>query len=234
MTRLLMKALMDFNPVISRGAVAPPPACLLKSGEPIQNPQTRFRNNGILPAAFSHGGCCCRAVFLLHDPVKRAVPMQTDSIIQIHQLLRPESIRVGLPGETKAQVLEGLIGLLDGHPGVRDVRRVYEAVSDREQVMSTGVGKGLALPHAKTAAVLETVAAFAVTEHPIPFGAIDDQPVRLLFLLIGTEEAKSQHLKILSRISRLMNREAFRDELLHAHDAADVIRIIEQGETELL
>lgn len=159
--------------------------------------------------------------------------MSTISVLEIHQLLTPETVRVGLPGETKDEAISNLVDLLTGHPAVRDLEHVREAVYEREAVMSTGVGKGLGLPHAKTTAVTENVAAFAVTEHPVPFGAIDGKPVRLLFLLVGTETAKSQHIKILSRISRLMNRDAFRDRLLQAATPEQILRIFEEGEAQL-
>ena len=146
------------------------------------------------------------------------------------RFLQPSTIRVGLPGTTKEEVVGELIDLLGGHPAVNDLPRVREAVLGREAVMSTGVGKGLGLPHAKTSAVSETVAAFAVTQQPIDFDAIDDEPVRLVFLLVGTETAKSEHIKILSRLSRLMNRDAFRQRLLEAASAEDVLAIFQEGE----
>ncbi len=160
--------------------------------------------------------------------------MQAIGLTEIHQLLKRDTIRVGLPGETKEEVLNNLIDLLKGQPGVRDLEKVREAVFAREAVMSTGVGKGLALPHAKTDAVDRTVAALAITAQPVDFGAIDDKPVRILFLLVGAEEAKTQHIKILSRISRLMNRDDFRKRLLEARDADEVLALMEEGELSLL
>ncbi len=151
----------------------------------------------------------------------------------LFELLEPSTIRVGLPGATKQEVLENLLSLLNGHPVVRDLEEVREAVQAREAVMSTGVGKGLGLPHAKTPAVRDTVAAFAVTQQPVDFGAIDDRPVQLLFLLVGTEEAKSQHIKILSRISRLMNRDTFRRQLLEAQTPEAVLDLFEAAEAQI-
>ncbi len=160
--------------------------------------------------------------------------MQAIGLTEIHQLLNRDTVRVGLPGETKNEVLNNLIDLLEGQPGVRDLEKVRQAVFARENVMSTGVGKGLALPHAKTDAVDRTVAALAITEKPVDFDAIDGKPVRILFLLVGTEDAKTQHIKILSRISRLMNRDDFREQLLEARDADEVLALIEKGELSLL
>ena len=98
--------------------------------------------------------------------------MQVISVTGIHQLLNRDTICVGLPGESKAQVLDGLIRLLTGHPKVLDLEAVRAAVLAREAVMSTGVGKGLALPHAKTSAVADTIAALAITAQAVDFGAI--------------------------------------------------------------
>lgn len=158
----------------------------------------------------------------------------TTSTTFVHHLLSPQTICLGLPGLSKEEVLNNLIDVLAGNPAVADLDELRAAVFMREQMMSTGVGKELALPHAKTGAVRETVAAFAVTAEPVAFGAIDNLPVRLVFLLVGTEAARSQHIKILSRISRLMNREAVRQRLLDAPDAQTVLTIFEEAEDAML
>lgn len=160
--------------------------------------------------------------------------MPATRFLEIHDLLTPDTVSVGLPGGSKEEVLNNLISLLETHPAVVDLEAVRVAILDREAMMSTGVGKELALPHAKTGAVRESVAAFAVTANPVDFGAIDNAPVRLIFLLVGTEVAKSEHIKILSRVSRLMNREDFRKRLLGAESADEVIAVFREGETDLL
>jgi PTS system fructose-specific IIA component len=160
--------------------------------------------------------------------------MPNIEVSHISQLLTPATIRVGLAGHSKREVIDGLLETLRGHEAVRDLDRVRTGVFEREDVMSTGVGKGLALPHAKTSAVDRTVAAFASTAEPIDFGAIDNKPVRLVFLLIGTETAKSRHIKILSRISRLMNRDAFRESILQAESADEILDLFRRGEMELI
>ena len=159
--------------------------------------------------------------------------MSQNNVPQPHQLLTVDTVRVGLPGQTKDEVINALLDIVVTHPAVRDPEAMRQAVFAREQMMSTGVGKGLGLPHAKTEAVKETVAAFAITAKPVDFGAIDNQKVRLLFLLVGTEAAKSEHIKILSRISRLLNRDAFRKRLLKARNAREVLALLEEGEMEL-
>lgn len=152
----------------------------------------------------------------------------------IHSLLIPEHIRVGLPGHTKEEVIEALIDVLRDDPAMLDPAAARAAVLARENLMSTGVGKGLGLPHAKTTALSRTLAAFAVTAEPVDFDALDGRPVRLVFLLIGTETARAQHIKILSRLSRLMNRAAFRARLLEAPSPKAVHALFEDAEMELV
>ncbi len=152
----------------------------------------------------------------------------------IHELLTPATIQVGLPGSTKTEALHNLVSLFIGHPSVADLEALENAVLAREAMLSTGVGFGLGLPHAKTTAVRETLAAFAVTASPLPFDAIDGEPVRLLFLLIGPPTNNSQHIRILARLSRLMNHADLRAQLLEAPDVATVLAILADAEQHLL
>ena len=158
--------------------------------------------------------------------------LRTDAL-SVAALLTPERVRVGLDVTGKAEAIEALVGLLDGADAVRDRGAVREAVLTREAVMSTGVGKGLALPHARTDAVSDTVAAFAVTQAPLDYSALDGHPVRLLFLLVGPEDERSTHVRLLSRISRLMNRDVFRERLLAAPDADAVLTAFRDGEEQI-
>lgn len=151
----------------------------------------------------------------------------------LHQLLTHDTIRVGLPGSTKAEVIDEMLDLVHDHPAMLDFEQARQAVLERESSISTGVGKGLGLPHGKTSALTETIAALAVTANPIDFDAIDGNPVRILFLMVGPETAKSQHIRILSRISRLINRDAFRERLLQATTPQAVMDLLEEGEMSL-
>jgi len=159
--------------------------------------------------------------------------MPTTQTTEINQLLQPEHVRIGLPERSKTDVINALIELLEGHEGIDNLDAVRQAIFEREDMMSTGVGKGLGLPHAKTPAVTETVAAFATTAEPVDFGAIDDEPIRLLLLLVGPEEHKSRHVKILGRISRLVSRDSLRERLIEAPDPETVIDVLREGEAKL-
>jgi PTS system fructose-specific IIA component len=127
-----------------------------------------------------------------------------------------------------------LIGVLGRDRNVEDLASVRDAVFEREELMSTGVGKGLALPHAKTRGVKETVAAMGITGGPIDFQAVDSEPVRIVFLLVGPPDAKSSHVRILSRISRLMNRQDVREGIIASTSAADLLKLLDQYEKQLI
>ena len=96
--------------------------------------------------------------------------------------------------------------------------------------MSTGVGKGFAIPHGKTDAVTDIVAAFAVTDQPVDFQSLDGEPVRLLFLLIGRDNMVGPHIKLLSRISRLMNKDEFRKKLIAAKTSSEIVPFFKEEE----
>jgi len=159
--------------------------------------------------------------------------MPTTQTTRINQLLDPKHVRIGLSGTSKTDVIDALVDVLAGHGAISSLEAVRDAIFEREEKMSTGVGKGLGLPHAKTPAASNTVAAFATTDVPVDFGAVDDVPVQILLLLVGPEEHKSQHVKILGRISRLVSRESLRDRLLAAETPETVIKTIREGEATL-
>ncbi|HVN49158.1 MAG TPA: PTS sugar transporter subunit IIA [Bacteroidota bacterium] len=150
--------------------------------------------------------------------------------MKITDILNESVIRTNLPGATKEEVINALIELAATQKQVTDKERVRTAIFEREKIMSTGVGSGFAIPHGKTDAVSDIVAAFAVTAHAIDYQSLDDQPVRLVFLLVGRDNMVGPHIKLLSRISRLMNKEDFRKKLLEAETPKDVLEIFQQEE----
>ncbi len=100
--------------------------------------------------------------------------------------------------------------------------------------MPTAVGVGLALPHARTDAVSDTIAAFATTQEDVLFETPDDVPVRMIFLLAGPRSDTSRHVRILSRISRLMQQPELRSRLIALEDPTAIIPTFEEAELALL
>lgn len=153
--------------------------------------------------------------------------------MELTKLLDISNVAVGVDASDKESLIHAVIDLIDGHPAVLDADGMRSAVFEREATMSTGVGKGLALPHAKTAAVSGVVAALAVTRDPVEFESIDNEAVRIVFLLLGRQDAKSQHVRILSRISRMMNRDETRQAVLAAATAEALLEVVREAESHL-
>src|SRR5208283_6128518 len=150
--------------------------------------------------------------------------------MKISDILEDKLVATNLLGNSKDEIINSLIDLVGQSPKVLDKEKVRTAIFEREKIMSTGVGNGFAIPHGKTDAVSDIVAAFGVTATPIDYQSLDEQPVRLVFLLVGKDSMVGPHIKLLSRISRLMNKEEFRKKLLSAASPKEVLEIFRTEE----
>jgi PTS system nitrogen regulatory IIA component len=108
---------------------------------------------------------------------------------------------------------------------------IFDALVEREAQGSTGVGRGVAVPHARLRGLEQMRAVFVRLDAPVAFNAVDDQPVDLLFALFAPENAGSEHLRALARVSRLLRSEEMRQQLRQAHNA-DAIHALLHGHAE--
>ncbi len=152
--------------------------------------------------------------------------------MKICEILKVESIIPSMNSTDKESAIKELVYSFKDDPRVKDVDEVYHAVIERAKIMSTGVGKGFAIPHAKTNAVNEIIAAFGKLDTPIDFQSLDDQPVKLIFLLVGKENLVGPHIKLLSRLSRMMNLDEFRENLANAKTAEEIYNLFETEEKQ--
>lgn len=150
--------------------------------------------------------------------------------MNIFSLLDPDTVFSDLKVKDKDEILDKLISSLENKVSDKEVDKIRTAVLEREDIMSTGVGKGLAIPHGKTPGVEQTYAAFATLQEPVDYDAIDDQPVNMVFLLVGPQSSNSLHIKLLSRISRLMNNQEFRNKLQECGSAEEIIEQFKKEE----
>lgn len=150
--------------------------------------------------------------------------------MQLSELLPPERIRIPLAGRSKDDLLRELVEVLHGTGEVGDSAEVLRAVREREAVLSTGIGNGVAIPHGKSSEVSALAMAAGVTAEPVEFDALDGRPVSLFFLLVGPESAAGDHVKALSRISRLVRSDAFRQRLAAAASAGEFHAILAEAE----
>jgi mannitol/fructose-specific phosphotransferase system IIA component (Ntr-type) len=150
--------------------------------------------------------------------------------VLLSELLSADRIKVPLDGRGKDDVLRELVALVANGRREGDAEAILSAVREREQVLSTGIGGGVAIPHGKSPNVDQLLLAAGVARNPVDFDALDGQPVQLFFLLIGPESAAGAHVKALSKISRLLRRDQLRRELVSAGDAQQFLRMIEASE----
>lgn len=150
--------------------------------------------------------------------------------MNIHALLDKSTILHGCRAGNKDELLHTMIDALRSKVTDEQLEEIRKAVFEREKIMSTGVGKSLAIPHGKVAVLEEHLASFALLADPVDFDSIDEKPVRMAFLLIGPEGKNSIHIKLLSRISRLMNSSAFREALFQCETLEQILDVFYQEE----
>ena len=143
-------------------------------------------------------------------------------------LLSPEAVVANLKATSKKQALQALArhaGKLTGLDG----RRIFTVLLERERLGSTGLGDGIAIPHARLREIDRLFGFFARLERPVDFDSIDERPVDLIFLLLAPESAGADHLKALAQVSRLLRDKANCDKL-RGSDSPDALYalIIEQ------
>jgi mannitol/fructose-specific phosphotransferase system IIA component (Ntr-type) len=115
--------------------------------------------------------------------------------VLLSELLTADRVRVPLRSQTKDDLLRELVELATAGRDDAAVDAILESVRQREQVLSTGIGGGIAIPHGKTSHIEQLVMAAGVCARPVEFDALDGQPVELLFLLIGPESAAGAHVR---------------------------------------
>ncbi|MGO1076196.1 PTS IIA-like nitrogen regulatory protein PtsN [Inquilinus sp. CA228] len=144
--------------------------------------------------------------------------------------LRPEAILANLKAASKKQALQELARRAAELTGQHE-RFIFDVLLERERLGSTGVGRGIAIPHGKLPHLQGVFGAFARLERPIDFDAVDEQPVDLVFLLLAPEGAGADHLKALARISRMLRDENLCEKLRGCQSADAIFALLSQSES---
>jgi len=147
----------------------------------------------------------------------------------ISELLPAEAVMLQLESTEKVAVIKELTRLL-GSDVVADEKALLEAVLRRENLESTGIGMGVALPHARTSAVRRTALAFGRSENGVDFSSLDRRPSHLVFLIVAPEDRKTEYIMTLARVSKLLRREEVRSELSRADTAEAILEVFRSHE----
>ncbi|HEX6143236.1 MAG TPA: PTS sugar transporter subunit IIA [Geminicoccaceae bacterium] len=149
-------------------------------------------------------------------------------MVEIADILSPNEVFLDLAScRSKRQVLRELARLAAGVVGA-DQQEVLEALLERERLGTTGIGHGIAIPHARLASLDRVVALFTRLDQPVDFESLDDQPSDLIVLLLAPVGADTESLKALARISRLLRNPALREKLRREKDRAAIYRLLTQ------
>ena len=145
--------------------------------------------------------------------------------VSLSDILLPGAVVPRARWQGKRQALTGLSEAMAAALGV-DPRTVLEGVLERERLGSTGVGEGVAIPHARIPGLTRVAGGFARLIEPADFDSIDERPADLIFMLLAPEDAGSEHLRALARVSRLMRQETLRARLRNAPTIEAVLQIL--------
>src|SRR6516165_12523566 len=145
--------------------------------------------------------------------------------MDLADLIAPEAVYPSLKAKTKKQALQEVAQRAAALTGI-EARTIFDTLLQRENLGSTGVGRGIAIPHGRIAALRKIVSLFARLDEPIEFESLDSEPVDLIFLLLAPEHAGADHLKALARISRLLREPASIERLRASQDRAAIYSVL--------
>jgi fructose-specific phosphotransferase system IIA component len=154
--------------------------------------------------------------------------------MKLVSLLSENLIKVPLKTSQKVEVIKELLALLTEYQTVENAEEVLEAILEREEILSTGLGNGVAIPHCKSGSVENFSVALGIHPRGVDFQSLDQQPAYIIFLLVGPENKPGLHIRLLSRISRIISREDVRQQILRAESSQEVYYILEKEELNFI
>ncbi len=158
--------------------------------------------------------------------------LERSGSVSVANLLSEDLIEADLKAKNRDEVFEQLVSDLADAGKVDDPKEALRAVKEREDILSTGIGNGVAIPHGKTPAVDNLVAAFGRVKDGIDFQSLDGKPVHLVFLLISPQKEAGLHVRVLARISRMLKNIRFRNLLQEAETSEEILNIIKEQEEQ--
>jgi nitrogen PTS system EIIA component len=150
--------------------------------------------------------------------------------MELSSILKPEAVRVISAASSKKRLFQEIADVVHHAYGLNESATV-EALLERESLGPTGVGHGVALPHARLQELDKVIGVFILLEKPIDFGAVDRQPVDIAFSLLAPEDAGVEHLKALALVSRTLRESTFCTKLRANPDAATLYAILTEGQS---
>ena len=148
----------------------------------------------------------------------------------IADYIKVDTINLNLESKNKSAIIKELYNNLKKTNLIKDEELGLNDIFAREEMGSTGIGRKIALPHAKTKAVDELIATFGISRNGIDYESLDNESVNIFFMFLCPEDKTQEYLKVLARISRLIRKDRFIDNLLKAGSNKEIIEIIRDEE----
>lgn len=146
--------------------------------------------------------------------------------MDLKSVLTPELVELHLKGATKEEIISEMLDILVKAGKVSDKNVAYESVLERERKMSTGMKHGIAIPHGKTDVVKDLVACIGISDEPVDFDSLDQEPCRIFIMTLSPVNKTGPHLQFLAEVSLLFKSADKRQEILSTKDKSEVIRIL--------
>lgn len=158
--------------------------------------------------------------------------LEQSASVSISDLLSEDVVESNLEAESRDEVFDELIGCLVENGDLDSDESALKALQDREEILSTGIGEGLAIPHAKMEDIDNFLAAFARIPDGVDFKSLDGKPAHLIFLLLSPKGEAGRHVRVLARVSRILKNANFRERLLEADSADAILDLIAEADEE--
>ena len=150
--------------------------------------------------------------------------------MRIRELLSSQSIALGAESANKKDIIEKMTVLMEASGNLTDRKQYLAGVLEREKEGTTGIGEGIAIPHAKNAAVKSAGLAAMVLKKPVDFDSLDGEPVKLIFMIAAPDNGANEHLEALSRLSAMLMDDTFREKLIRSENVDEFLKIIDEKE----
>lgn len=153
--------------------------------------------------------------------------------MKLTQYIRPECFLPDLPERTREDALRRIVHAVAEKGHIKDEAAVYARLMERENIQSTAVGNGIAIPHCFTEDVADLLITVARSRNGIEFDSFDGRPTRVIFLLMGNRQEHSLHLKALARIARLVKSTSFIDKIIASETTEEMVKAFEVEEAKI-
>ncbi len=149
---------------------------------------------------------------------------------KIYEILPENQILLNLKSRTKEESLKEIVTLMESSPHILDKDDLLENIMERERLETTGIGDGIALPHARTDSVDQLVIGFGRSEEGIEYDSLDGKLVHILFFIAAPKTSSTKVLKVLAKISRLLSKKNFREALLAVDTKQEIQELLRSRE----